>query len=85
MTGIEAGSLKEIQRFADARQREYGDLYGWSILAKDSPTVLLYVSRETRTGSFPRQIGVFHVVLKRVAPPRPQGTTSAVMGAFREV
>lgn len=85
MKGSEAGSLKEIQRFADTRQREHGDLYGWSILARDLPTVLLYVSREARTESFPRHIGAFRVVLKHVAPPHPQGTTGVVIGSSRDV
>ena len=69
----------EVEEFAERRQRDRGDLYGWTISdQRGVPVVVLLVSSEVTRSSFPKRIGPYPVRLRRVTPPEPQRGVGAM-------
>jgi hypothetical protein len=69
------GPLGQIDAYARRRMREYGDLYGWSIISlAGKESVLFVVALNAEVASFPSSIGGMTVLLKPVPSPEPQKT-----------
>lgn len=69
----EENDWNEVDRYAQQRQNETGDVYGWFRSEHEGARVAVILAAESSVAaSFPREIAGIRVVVKNVSAPERQ-------------